>query len=587
MIANDTPDKDYGARLAYVREGDTWYPAIYNSKYHSTGAQILGLTGGDDAQMTLDYGEQVVWRFDGNGNMVPMIPGAKSKQFVTYDDEWDRDATYGNQEGSTTLGGKGFVSGETANSGTKMNDTTRDWYWLTTEETQQVARGESQLGSYEDDVTTWNPVARQVNDWRKALDVSQDWKWSSAVQTMGQGAAVNSYEGSRGLQRITYEAAKDGPGGLRLADTEDYDEYVKQAATQPGDHSTKDTYSDYIFEKVIKDHIKTLYSAQHRAAQEAGFDKLYVNKPLTLLESGVGEDTGIIHQDLDPSAFRNGTVWSAMYLDTAKDMPVAASAEELSQQMHEIELLNDRTPAQRNYLSQKVQTRYWMQQVVQMGESTKLLEYMGGRNVSQEDPYDMKQYTAPATAEYLAMMAQDPSEEDPDKVVTDYFRESQGAYLESLETLPGFAMPWQNAGENWLPTLTGSLQGTSAKDYMLEYEANAYDRLGQSAQENTTKWINATGKFDPNKRIEGIDAEMQEGGLYAVHTADAAKAVTFEDETQQSAQFNVMPPDPTAMRGDSATGSVGPDTAYIKDLREKVRSFADAPATQPRRRKQQ
>ena len=26
---------------------------------------------------------------------------------------------------------------------------------------------------------------------------------------------------------------------------------VKQAATQPGDHSTKDTYSDYIFEKIV------------------------------------------------------------------------------------------------------------------------------------------------------------------------------------------------------------------------------------------------------------------------------------------------------------------------------------------------
>jgi hypothetical protein len=126
---------------------------------------------------------------------------------------------------------------------------------------------------------------------------------------------------------------------------------------------------------------------------------------------------------------------------------------------------------------------------------------------------------------------------------------------------------------------------------MGKFEAANYDRLGQSAWENTTKWINATGKFDPNQRIEGVDAELQEGGLYAVHdAAPAAKAVTFEDEQaaaqdvqqeseKQSAQFNVMPPLPTAMRGDSATGSVGPDSAYIQDLREKVRSFADAPPT--------
>ena len=38
-----------------------------------------------------------------------------------------------------------------------------------------------------------------------------------------------------------------------------------------------------------------------------------------------------------------------MYLDTAKDMPAAASAEELGKQLHDIEMLTD--PAQRNYLA--------------------------------------------------------------------------------------------------------------------------------------------------------------------------------------------------------------------------------------------
>ena len=26
QIDNDTPDKDYGTKMGYVREGDTWYP---------------------------------------------------------------------------------------------------------------------------------------------------------------------------------------------------------------------------------------------------------------------------------------------------------------------------------------------------------------------------------------------------------------------------------------------------------------------------------------------------------------------------------------------------------------------------------
>ena len=73
-----------------------------------------------------------------------------------------------------------------------------------------------------------------------------------------------------------------------MADTDDFDAYIKQHAKEPGDHGTKDTYSDYIFEHVIKDHIKTLYAAQNRAARQAGFDKLYTNKALTDYESGAG-----------------------------------------------------------------------------------------------------------------------------------------------------------------------------------------------------------------------------------------------------------------------------------------------------------
>ena len=118
------------------------------------------------------------------------------------------------------------------------------------------------------------------------------------------------------------------------------------------------------------------------AAAEAGFDKLYQTKVSTALEEHV------------PKIRDNSgaTVWSAMYLDTAKDMSVATSAEELAEQLHNIELLNDRTPAQRNYLAQKVQTRYWMQQCVNMGQSTELLHMLNGRDWDSADPYEMKKY---------------------------------------------------------------------------------------------------------------------------------------------------------------------------------------------------
>ena len=42
VIDNDTPDKDYGTKMGFVREGDTWYPAIFNQRYKSTGCSGSG-----------------------------------------------------------------------------------------------------------------------------------------------------------------------------------------------------------------------------------------------------------------------------------------------------------------------------------------------------------------------------------------------------------------------------------------------------------------------------------------------------------------------------------------------------------------
>ena len=62
-----------------------------------------------------------------------------------------------------------------------MLDTTRDWFFLSPEEISRSQTGDKHLEAYKDDYTKMNASARQLNDWRKALDYSQDWKWSSAA----------------------------------------------------------------------------------------------------------------------------------------------------------------------------------------------------------------------------------------------------------------------------------------------------------------------------------------------------------------------------------------------------------------------
>ena len=505
VIDNDTPDKDYGTRMGYVREGDTWYPAVYARKFKST-----GLWAGD-GEMTLDYGHDIVWQMDGSGKFVPAIPNSTSKAFVYNDHEWKFDKTVdslGDNTDKIRVNGRRYIDGsEPAMSGVdfdttetaKLGDTTRDWYFLSPEEMKKVMSGEMQMKSYTDDVTKFNPAARLVNDWRKALDSGQNHKWSSTVKASGKGAAVNDYEGSRGLQRIMYENTL-GSGGVTMTQTTDYTEYIRNIADKRED-TPGELLSPYIFDTVLKDHIKALYQTQKTAAEEAGFHELY---------GGTFKD----EKDTKPG----GTVWSAMYLDTAKDMPVATSADELQAQMDAIEMLNDRTPAQRNYLAQKVQTRYWMQQAVTIGDSDKLMEFLVGRNFTQGDPYDMKKYTAAATSQFTG-----------DLRTSDLH----------LDAVPGFVMPWQNAGESYLPTLTGALGSSKSKasDYMADFEKTAYDRLTEEARVNGAAWVAATGKFDPNYKLEGIDRTMSDDWWVDKPDLSEAKTdgktVTFADAEKE------------------------------------------------------
>ena len=78
--------------MGYVREGDKWYPAYFNKRFQST-----GLLAGD-MQMTMDYGEEMAWFMNGEGDWVPKVVGAKAKDFVADKREFDNKTTEGGRE---------------------------------------------------------------------------------------------------------------------------------------------------------------------------------------------------------------------------------------------------------------------------------------------------------------------------------------------------------------------------------------------------------------------------------------------------------------------------------------------------------
>ena len=489
VIDNDTPDKDYGTKMGYVREGDTWYPAIFNQRYKST-----GLWSGDQ-QITMDYGQDIIWKMDGEGNFKPMIPDAKAKNFVAADAEWDGETKF-HRDGAT-LSSKAFVTGGAfgtpgPDASRKLMDTTRDWYFLSQEDMKKVHSGELHLESYTDDETEMNSSARQLNDWRKALDHSQDWKWSSAVQTMGAGAAVNNYAGSRELQRIMYESEDQMTGGIYVSSETDYDKFLQDSSARTGDtwddgHSLYNTFGSYLKETVLKDHIQALYRAQLVAAKEIGFDKLY----------------GSPDADLDKLPEDGGTVWSAAYLDMEKDLPTASSADELQEQLHNIEMMNDRTAAGRNYLAQKAQTRYWMQQISAAGGSQDMFDYLygysgdktvrmdiaTGKSSLHRDGWQTHKYTASALREFQQYI--------PDQTKNKF--NPYGDYLQ------GFVQPWQNDGEGALPNYTGALERTNAENFIDPGYRDAYEDMGRDGWENMKTWIETYGKVDPNARISALE----------------------------------------------------------------------------------
>jgi hypothetical protein len=505
VLDNDSPDKDYGTRMGYVREGDTWYPAIFNQRYKST-----GLWSGDQ-QITMDYGKDIIWKMDGEGSFKPMIPDAKAKNFVASDVEWDGETRYGRGDGAL-LSGKDFVTGGafgTPGSGDsrKMMDTTRDWYFLSKDDMKKVHSGDLHLESYTDDETEMNSSARQLNDWRKALDHSQDWKWSSAVQTMGAGAAVNNYAGSRELQRIMYEAEDQMAGGIYVSSETDYDKFQQDSSARTGDtwddgHSLYNTFGSYLKETVLQDHIQALYRAQLVAAKEIGFDKLYGSPD---------------HAD-DKLPEDGATVWSATYLDLEKDMPTASSANELQEQLHNIELMNDRTAAGRNYLAQKVQTRYWMQQISAAGGSQDMFDYlykysgdkMGntdtwGKRTVNRDGYGTHKYTASALREFQEYI--------PDQTKNKF--NPYGDYLQ------GFVQPWQNDGEGALPNYTGALDRTNAENFIDPGYRDAYEDMGRDGWDNMQSWIDTYGKVDPSARISALeDIQLPTASTEKLDTTD-------------------------------------------------------------------
>ena len=513
VLDNDNPDSKYGSRLGYVREGDKWYPAVLNSKFESTGLFAT------DASATMNYGNHLIWFWDGSSKWVPGIANAKSKDFVMSDSELDRSTT-------KALGIR-F-------DGKAMSDQlpVRDWYFLSDEDSRKVASGDFAFAPYEDDVTTFSNGKRQVNDWRKALEFGQDWKWGTGVDMLGPEAHVNAYEGSRELARLMRDMkdvdpaihGRFGASGVvgetifsipdDSAEGESYDDFLSRRSKTKvlGEGWTAGApLNDYLLKTVMQDHMRALYRAQRRAAESAGFDKLYGSDAVS-----------------DPESADLQTVWSSFYLDTAKDLPVAKSADELHEQLHSIEMYDDRTTLQRNYLAQKAMTRYWMQAISDFGGADEMTHMIWGRDSwgpDAHDPYFLRKDTLEGLSEY-------------EKAIGD---EGESVMWLKMHDMPGWVAPWQNKGEDLLPDLARG--DATMEDLLSDYRYKNMKRMSTEATEHFDSWINTGSRVDPSVFLDTGEHRTLDGSLTdpVVEAAPAVEEPTVDSPVAEEPAETVEP----------------------------------------------
>ena len=167
--------------------------------------------------------------------------------------------------------------------------------------------------------------------------------------------------------------------------------------------------------------VDNLYKSQFAAAKEQGYEDKYAALSDWGDENAStwGEDDKWWQDEQFKLGSSQPTEWSIMYADPEKALPIAQTAAELESQLQAIGAYDDRSRVQRDYLSNKVMVRYWMDQVAKFGGAQDLAEHLlNNRDVQLR-------WASP-------------------RLATDDTIDSSFDHL----------MPWSNAGEGAMPSLT-------------------------------------------------------------------------------------------------------------------------------------
>ena len=356
---NNIRDNNYqdarDSRYLMVKDGGKWYPAILKNRTKNE-----SFFGGDDS-IIVEYGDPSGLYFTTvDGKPTPHFRNSKAKQFRMAEDEWSdpEKNTLEYIQKHDFYRQFRFLSAdeEDAINNTYLNKLKR----LSGEEVEETG-DETVWSIVDEDTSGYTDWMKEMSDVQKVLDIVQT---DDNMDKQHIDNLDHLYSATKGMrERMQYqwgieEAHEVGFGGVKEHDFTNSNLFPRQGE-EYGINTKFDSYNAGLLavkelnSGVIPRRVKVLEAARRQAAQS-------------------------IH--VDPGG----------YIDTRHDFPLAGTYDELQQQWDKIASFTDRNDFQKEYLKQKVTTRYLMNVSDKQGHGADLVDRMHDQTISGvPDRWDM------------------------------------------------------------------------------------------------------------------------------------------------------------------------------------------------------
>ena len=355
-MLNYHPQDVLGSRFGKIRVNGKFYPCFLSARYTDPGF------GSRSDTISIVYGTGLHWVKDKDGTIRPEFAWEKRKTLKSSDD---------------------FVTGDKNTGREKQKeDPLRDFYFLSEAETQKLFEDPQYRSKWEtveiDQVSDYN-IKNESNrkylanllELKKILDITQT-ETSSRRQDVGAVADTGFATAGIYAEGKAYWVQQGIPLGLG--------NFVPI-----GDLSSEVSWQNlgenkFLLKETLK-HLTLLSKTQKEAAAQAGFAKgggrHYVEN-VRDSDNIVGSAIAEKYQFQDKSYLNVDEPYRA-YLDLGRSLPVAKTSTELEEQFKTISSYTDRTPEQKNYLTQKAISRALMFQVNERGGGNDLYHQLGAK----------------------------------------------------------------------------------------------------------------------------------------------------------------------------------------------------------------